>query len=494
MCLPMSAAGRFRFVRKLVVMVAALILGGTGLLALPGAAQAAGSLPCDIYGASGTSCVAAYSTVRALYSSYNGPLYQVRRVSDGGTADVGLLAAGGYANATEQDAFCAHTTCVITKLYDQSPEHNDLTIEGPGGAAGQDVGANAAALPVVAGGHKVYGLYIAGQTGYRDNSTRRDRDGRPGRGHVHGGQRHPRQRRLLLRLRQRRDEHQRQRQRAHGRRQPGHGVLLLPVYRKRPLGRGRYGKRPVLRRERPQHRQRREQQQLRHRTAEEQRPDDLRAQGRQRAIRRPDDVVERRPAQYRRLHADAPGRRDRAGHRRGQQQLVRRLLLRGRDDRGLPGGRRRQRRPGEYHLGRLLRRVGRRHAARGHDYRPGRAVRGHHRRRHRDGRRGGRPVELPVERHRPALDAQLRRLAQHPRPLPRHRRRTAPRSARRSSYGTATASAARSGSSSPTARCSTPSRGCAWTTRAATPRTAPSCRSGPATAPRLRCSRSTAAA
>jgi hypothetical protein len=148
-----------------------LALIGTSLLALPGTSQAAGSLPCDIYGAAGTSCVAAYSTVRALYSSYDGPLYQVRRVSDGTTTDVGLLTAGGYANATEQDVFCAHTTCMITELFDQSPEHNNLTIEGAGGAAGADVGANAAALPVVAGGHKVYGLYIAGQTGYRDNST-----------------------------------------------------------------------------------------------------------------------------------------------------------------------------------------------------------------------------------------------------------------------------------------------------------------------------------
>jgi hypothetical protein len=150
---------------------AVLVLAALGLIAVPGATQAAGSLPCDIYGAAGTSCVAAYSTVRALYSAYDGPLYQVRRVSDGATTDVGLLATGGYANASEQDAFCPHTTCVITKLYDQSPEHNDLTIEGPGGAAGQDVGANAAALPVMAGGHKVYGLYIAGQTGYRDNAA-----------------------------------------------------------------------------------------------------------------------------------------------------------------------------------------------------------------------------------------------------------------------------------------------------------------------------------
>jgi non-reducing end alpha-L-arabinofuranosidase len=113
--------------------------------------------------------VAAYSTVRALYGTYNGPLYQVKRVSDGATTNVGLLAAGGYANAATQDAFCAHTTCVITELYDQSPEGNNLTIEGAGGADGADVGASASALPVTAGGHKVYGLYIAGQAGYRDN-------------------------------------------------------------------------------------------------------------------------------------------------------------------------------------------------------------------------------------------------------------------------------------------------------------------------------------
>ena len=54
--------------------------------------------------------MAAYSTVRALYAAYDGPLYQVKRASDGATANVGLLSAGGYANAAEQDVFCAHTT------------------------------------------------------------------------------------------------------------------------------------------------------------------------------------------------------------------------------------------------------------------------------------------------------------------------------------------------------------------------------------------------
>jgi hypothetical protein len=164
--------GRFRRLRRLLIVAATLALAGTGVLTAAGGAQAAGSGPCDVYAAGGTPCVAAYSTVRALYSAYNGPLYQVRRVSDGATANVGLLAAGGYANASEQDTFCAHTACVITELFDQSAEGNNLTIEGAGGAAGADVGANAAALPVTAGGHKVYGLYIAGHTGYRDNSTR----------------------------------------------------------------------------------------------------------------------------------------------------------------------------------------------------------------------------------------------------------------------------------------------------------------------------------
>src|SRR5579875_267876 len=153
----MGVLGRFRFVgrvRRLFILFSALALATAGMLTAAGtAAQAAGSGPCDIYASGGTPCVAAYSTVRALYSSYDGPLYQVKRVSDGTTTNVGLLATGGYANAVTQDSFCAHTTCIITELYDQSPQHNNLTIEGAGGAAGADVGANAAALPVTVGGH-----------------------------------------------------------------------------------------------------------------------------------------------------------------------------------------------------------------------------------------------------------------------------------------------------------------------------------------------------
>jgi hypothetical protein len=153
--------------RTAITLGATLALTFGALVGLAGTAQAAGTQPCDIYAAAGTPCVAAHSTVRALYSGYNGSLYQVRRASDNATTDIGVLAAGGYANSAAQDTFCANTTCIITTIYDQSPQHNDLTIEGPGAAGGQDVGANAAALPVTAGGHKVYGVYIAPGTGYR---------------------------------------------------------------------------------------------------------------------------------------------------------------------------------------------------------------------------------------------------------------------------------------------------------------------------------------
>src|SRR6059058_6633135 len=117
--------------------VVALIVGG--LVGWPVVSQAATSLPCDIYGSAGTPCAAAHSTTRALYASYSGSLYQVKRASDGATTNIGVLSTGGYANAAAQDSFCSGTTCTITKIYDQSANHNDLTIEGPGGNGGQDV-------------------------------------------------------------------------------------------------------------------------------------------------------------------------------------------------------------------------------------------------------------------------------------------------------------------------------------------------------------------
>ena len=42
-------------------------------------ARAATPEPCDIYASGGTPCEAAYSTTRALFEAYDGPLYQVQR-------------------------------------------------------------------------------------------------------------------------------------------------------------------------------------------------------------------------------------------------------------------------------------------------------------------------------------------------------------------------------------------------------------------------------
>src|ERR1700755_765529 len=138
--------------------------------------------PCDIYAAAGTPCVAAHSTTRALYASYNGPLYQVLRQSDGATRDIGIVQPagadpGGYADAAAQDAFCANTVCWITVLYDQSPNHNDLTQAPRGAFSGPAMGgANTLPIadmaPITIGGHKAYGVFIEPGMGLRNDNPR----------------------------------------------------------------------------------------------------------------------------------------------------------------------------------------------------------------------------------------------------------------------------------------------------------------------------------
>src|ERR1700683_1649870 len=119
-----------------VLLFSTALFGLTAAL-LPAAApaRAATMLPCDIYAAASTPCVAAHSTVRALYETYNGPLYQVKRASDGTTTNISTLSAGGYADAAAQNSFCAGTTCTITEIYDQSGHGNNLT-PGPAGGNG----------------------------------------------------------------------------------------------------------------------------------------------------------------------------------------------------------------------------------------------------------------------------------------------------------------------------------------------------------------------
>ena len=162
-----------RSLRQVLLLLAGALTLAAGALAAVGASPAAAaSLPCDIYASGGTPCVAAHSTTRALYASYNGPLYQVRRASDNATTNISPLSAGGVANAATQDSFCAGTTCVITEIYDQSGHGNNLTDAPGGGAAGgPDNLANATAAPATVGGHKVYGVYVAPGTGYRDDTT-----------------------------------------------------------------------------------------------------------------------------------------------------------------------------------------------------------------------------------------------------------------------------------------------------------------------------------
>jgi len=165
---------RFNFKKLLTAVAIAAAIGLTGTRS----AHAQSSRPCDIFATASpaTPCVAAYSTTRALYASYTGSLYQVTRQSDGTTSNIGVL-SDGYANAAIQDAFCANTTCTITEIYDQSSDHNNLTPAPPGGESsgpgpnGYDLPAAASALPVIAGGHKVYGIYIFSGTGYRNDTT-----------------------------------------------------------------------------------------------------------------------------------------------------------------------------------------------------------------------------------------------------------------------------------------------------------------------------------
>jgi len=117
------------------------------LLAFPSRCSAA---PCDVYAAAGTPCVGAFSLVRALYAAYAGPLYVVRRASDNTTRAVPLKSAGGFADASVQEAFCAGTDCAVWRLVDQSLYNNDMTVAPPGGSARHvDNGVNASALPVV---------------------------------------------------------------------------------------------------------------------------------------------------------------------------------------------------------------------------------------------------------------------------------------------------------------------------------------------------------
>ena len=157
-----------------IILAAALTVAGASM-AMAAPARPQGS--CDIYGAAGTPCVAAHSTTRALYAAYRGPLYQIRRSSDGRLLDIGV-AASGYADAAAQDRFCAATLCVINRIYDQSGKGNHLIQSPPGalypgpGKGAFDAQPIADMAPISIDGHKAYGVFMMPGMGFRNNEAR----------------------------------------------------------------------------------------------------------------------------------------------------------------------------------------------------------------------------------------------------------------------------------------------------------------------------------
>lgn len=128
--------------------------------------------PCDIFDLGGSPCVAAFSTTRAMYDSYSGPLYQVNRSSDGLTFNISVLTPGGIANSAVQDAFCLSTSCAILRIFDQSSRNNHLDLAPPGGAAPHPDGPSCASCnPITLNGHKVYSVKIEKGMGYRIDKT-----------------------------------------------------------------------------------------------------------------------------------------------------------------------------------------------------------------------------------------------------------------------------------------------------------------------------------
>ncbi len=125
-------------------------------------ATAAALGPCDILGAAGNPCVAAHSTVRALYAGYKGALYNLTR-PDGQSFSVPVL-ANGFADKASHDKFCPNLDCVISNVFDQSPNANHL------GQRHKLV--NASQHPItVSGGVPVYGMWFDPGFGYHVDKT-----------------------------------------------------------------------------------------------------------------------------------------------------------------------------------------------------------------------------------------------------------------------------------------------------------------------------------
>lgn len=108
---------------------------------------------------------------------HNGPLYQLRRGSDGVTIDIMPIGAGQVANATARDSFCSGTTCLVPVIYNQSRFGTHLTVAPPGCADsgphpnGYGDASKATSAPVTLKGCKAYNVFIRPKSGYGNDAT-----------------------------------------------------------------------------------------------------------------------------------------------------------------------------------------------------------------------------------------------------------------------------------------------------------------------------------
>ena len=86
-----------------MTIVATMPAAVTVALAMVAVVRAAVEGPCDMTGAAGNPCVAAHSTVRALYGKYDGGLYIVQKNHSQEQLTIGVLEPGGFANKAKHD-------------------------------------------------------------------------------------------------------------------------------------------------------------------------------------------------------------------------------------------------------------------------------------------------------------------------------------------------------------------------------------------------------
>mmetsp|Transcript_20368 Transcript_20368/g.52891 ORF Transcript_20368/g.52891 Transcript_20368/m.52891 type:complete len:373 (-) Transcript_20368:215-1333(-) len=155
----------------MALLIAVAVVGTLAQTA--GAARSWG--PCDIYAAAGSPCVAAHSTIRALYAAYDGPLYLVNRSSDQATMVVKVDPSTGFAEAGAQRAFCPSSTkCEVERIFDQSPRGNHLdkvVVDPLNNPHEQPVtGIDPMSEELTIAGHAVYSAYFEGGE-HRGNGT-----------------------------------------------------------------------------------------------------------------------------------------------------------------------------------------------------------------------------------------------------------------------------------------------------------------------------------